>query len=154
MSDDEPITHEKLLLRTLAAGDAGDKDSIKSLLEQATDELNAKQSISDYGLALFLVEYLTDHIKSLPRSRAGRPSKFEEQFDIAIRVEICRLPASNNDSPDAIRGVTLEKAITHVAKNSEYAESTVETYHESHRQAALTWIEQFGPRLANRDKTG
>ena len=126
--------------------DEGDKDAVRLLLGMAADDLRNGQ-ITDFQLRPWLVRYLTDHIKSLPR-RGSRPSKHFEHTQIAIMVEICKLPREADDPPDEVRGLDEKDARDQVAEYLNIQYDTVGRYHDRHRQYAKTWIKVHGPRLA------
>jgi hypothetical protein len=81
----------------------------------------------------------------------GRTRNYYEKLDIAIRVEIVRLPGPSLP-PDHMRGLNLDDAIDFVTNRCRFTRGTVVTYHEDHRQVALIHIKEFGARLAHQGR--
>jgi hypothetical protein len=130
--------------------EAGSSDAIRHLLNQVANEILATGSITNIRLRLWFSGWLDQQIATLPASRAGAPSKRDQHFDIALRVEIHRLKPENGNSKESTRGLALNQAIEHVASTCDYSIDTVETYHKKYRREAKQWIELYGPRLAYR----
>jgi len=95
------MTAPDLLGQLLAREQSGkaeqQHEATRELLQQAADHLGDSGSIPDMRLRCWVVDYLSQQAETLPQRGRGRPDKFAERFEIAIRVETARLPVSAGD---------------------------------------------------------